>query len=65
MHYSSGLCTPSDPNLMNARWQHLIILDPRDAPPLTLYYSSYVAICNPPCSSPWYLATTKGQPGPS
>lgn len=23
------LCTPSDPSLMNARWQHLIILDPR------------------------------------
>jgi len=29
MHHSSGLCTPSDPNLMNARWKHLIILDPR------------------------------------
>jgi len=37
MHYSSGLCTPSDPNLMDARWQHLIILDPRTRPRTLLF----------------------------
>jgi len=39
MHYSRALCTPSDPNLMNARWQHLIILDPRTRIRTLAYYS--------------------------
>ena len=44
MHYSSGLCTPSDPNLMNARWQHLIILDPRTRLRTLLFVRAVVLI---------------------
>ena len=62
MHYSSGLCTPSDPNLMNARWQHLIILDPRTRL-RTLLFVRAIASNSP--SSPLYLTQRKRGVGPS
>lgn len=45
---------PSDPKLMNARWQRLIILDPR-----TCLHTLFL-VCIIACQSPFHLTQNKG-----